>query len=643
MPRHASLYSADDYDDGYYDDDYDDEDDDYYDEEDEYGGGGGGARGGSSSSSQPAALKSSKSSKPQQPPPPVPFVPKKKKASQQQASANQSNAAAAAKQPAVPTTPATPAPHILFFGHVDAGKSTLVGRLMHATQAVTDADAARTLRDAKSAGKASFSWAWLVDETPQERARGVTEAVAMRATPATSALAGAVLLDAPGHRDFQPNVFSAMALCDAGIFVVDASGKHASKPLNEAEVFDAEGHYDGAAASLEYLALWAHLHANVWHSQHAAANGSEQLPDIASLRINGGGGSGSGRGARLVVVVTKMDAIGWDRERFDAVCACTRDRIDAAVRHIAPETQLNVTFVPVAATAQPGEGNVGGVGDDAAQLTSQASWVASESYPTLVDSVRQLAASCADDRLAHVEATQAVPWRFVVADADGATAKDATVYGRLVAGRIAAGSPQTLPAISTGLGICRSVVVDRARRLDDAPIVAIDGGGGSCALVAGEAARLRLQPEKKKGKGSSSGENYDSPLARAGCVLSGPPGSPAPVVAIRFRARLLVFRTSKPLLPGTAGEMLVHASRCEARVISFEQLHGNYALGSASTTVPRRAPRVLRAGDDATVLMEVSDGVVVEPFATCRALGAFGFAGVMALGQVVEVIDTKNL
>ena len=63
---------------------------------------------------------------------------------------------------------------MVVLGHVDAGKSTLMGRTLHAMGAVSQKAAHKNERDAKAAGKASFAWAWALDERPEERARGVT-------------------------------------------------------------------------------------------------------------------------------------------------------------------------------------------------------------------------------------------------------------------------------------------------------------------------------------------------------------------------------------------------------------------------------------------------------------------------------------
>jgi elongation factor 1 alpha-like protein len=56
-------------------------------------------------------------------------------------------------------------------GHVDAGKSTLMGRLLYELGRVEEKKKVANERASEKLGKSSFSWAWELDGTQEERER----------------------------------------------------------------------------------------------------------------------------------------------------------------------------------------------------------------------------------------------------------------------------------------------------------------------------------------------------------------------------------------------------------------------------------------------------------------------------------------
>jgi len=64
--------------------------------------------------------------------------------------------------------------NVVFVGHVDAGKSTIVGRLMFDSGVVSQQEMDKLKAEAVKYGKVGFEFAYIMDAIKQERERGVT-------------------------------------------------------------------------------------------------------------------------------------------------------------------------------------------------------------------------------------------------------------------------------------------------------------------------------------------------------------------------------------------------------------------------------------------------------------------------------------
>ncbi len=118
-----------------------------------------------------------------------------------------------------PSTTETPL-RIVFVGHVDHGKSTLVGRLFHDTGSLPEGKLEQIQAVCQKRG-VPFEWAFLMDALQAERDQNITidtSQIWFRTDERPY-----VIIDAPGHREFLKNMITGAASADAAFLLIAAN------------------------------------------------------------------------------------------------------------------------------------------------------------------------------------------------------------------------------------------------------------------------------------------------------------------------------------------------------------------------------------------------------------------------------------
>ncbi|XP_028064468.1 HBS1-like protein isoform X2 [Camellia sinensis] len=161
--------------------------------------------------------------------------------------------------------------NLAIVGHVDSGKSTLSGKLLYLSGRISQKEMHKYEKEANLQGKGSFAFAWALDESAEERERGITMTVAVAYFD--SKRYHVVLLDSPGHKDFVPNMISGATQADAAILVIDAS------------IGSFEAGMDSTGGQTRE------------HAQLIRSFGADQV----------------------IVAINKMDVVEYSKERFDTI------------------------------------------------------------------------------------------------------------------------------------------------------------------------------------------------------------------------------------------------------------------------------------------------------------------------------------
>jgi elongation factor 1 alpha-like protein len=167
-----------------------------------------------------------------------------------------------------------------------------MGRLLYDLKVIDQRSIDKLRKEAETIGKSSFALAWVMDETSEERSRGVTVDIATNYFETDNTRF--TILDAPGHKDFIPNMISGSSQADFPVLVIDASTNSFESGLK--------------GQTKEHILI-----ARSMGMQH------------------------------IIVAVNKMDTVGWSKSRFDDIVKRMTTFLTEA-----SFLEKRITFIPLA-------------------------------------------------------------------------------------------------------------------------------------------------------------------------------------------------------------------------------------------------------------------------------------------------------
>jgi len=218
-------------------------------------------------------------------------------------------------------------PHLnlVVIGHVDHGKSTLMGHFLFKLGAVDERKFKEIEEVAEKMGKESWKYAWILDKYKEERERGLT--IDLAYLKFETKKYEFTLIDAPGHRDFVKNMVTGASQADAALLVVSAkTGEYEAGISPEGQ-------------TREHIFL-------------AKTMGIDQM----------------------IVAINKMDLVNWDKNRYEQVKAGVSRLLRMAGYKIS-----EINFIPTS----------GLLGDNLVERSKNMSWYAGPTLYEAFDMLKE--------------------------------------------------------------------------------------------------------------------------------------------------------------------------------------------------------------------------------------------------------------
>jgi small GTP-binding protein len=108
---------------------------------------------------------------------------------------------------------------IVIVGHVDHGKSTLIGRLLYDTGCLPSDKFSEIQSSSETLGR-NLEFAFVMDCFEEERSRGIT--IDTTQTFFKTPKRRYVIIDAPGHKEFLKNMITGSSQAEAALLIIDA-------------------------------------------------------------------------------------------------------------------------------------------------------------------------------------------------------------------------------------------------------------------------------------------------------------------------------------------------------------------------------------------------------------------------------------